>query len=240
MAWKEDTKPWDTSKRRIYDTLKIPDKTSEGIIIFLDEPKQIKTAFGDSFSANVGYLGGNAIKEVYVKKGAPKNKEPATVGEIYGIWMPKTLVQALVNIYPDEDDDIVGKVVKVTRAFVQPGGRSPYLGYVAEEAEDYNEALVASIVERFNEVPSEEVPEEKRVEVGNQDLEIGYQLLQSPIEALGEMSYTQIDSFIAKRKESGFIKTTVSANDLANFCVSKSPDKYKVIVDGDSRSLKLL
>lgn len=237
MAWKEQTKPW--TKGKIYNTFKLPNPDSVGTIVFLGEPTKIKTAFGENFSAHIGYLGGNGLKEVYVKKGAPKTKEPAVIGEIYGMWIAKTLIQGLVNIYPDEDDDIVGKVVTISRKWVQPEGRSPYLGYIVEEADSHNEDMVATIQALYIAKPTEEVPEEKKVEVGNQDLEIGYQLIGSAIDALGEMSYAQLDSFIASRKESGFIQTIVSAEDLANFCVSKSPDKFEVVIDGDNRSLKV-
>jgi len=238
--WRSETKPWDSGSRKIYNPLKIPESVNSADVVILTEPKQIKTMYGDNFNINVGYLGGNAIYQVKDSDGK-KTEHQAETGGIYGVWLAKSLTQALVNLFPDEDDELVGKVVKLGRKRVQSEKWGSYLGYTAEELDSYNTSLVERITEKFVAEAGEEstAGDPTQEDVENTDLEVGAELLGTGLAALGSMSFPQIDNFMNSRQSAGLIKTSISAEEIANFCVAKDPSKYEITSDGDVRSLVL-
>lgn len=244
MAWRGSTQAW-SGKARAPD-LKIQYPTNIADVVILSEPEMRN--FGtrpdgspdDRYYIKIGYLSGNALAGMYNREEKKKYEVPAEVGDIYTLWMGKSLIQALVNIWPDEDEPMIGKVVKVGRIKVTGGRFGGYLGYTAEELTVYSTALVDGLFEKVSEEDAKELDEPQKIEAGNEDLEIAFQLVNTSLQALSTMSYPQLENFLNSRRAAGLMKIELSAQEVANYCVSKDPAKFGIEVDGDSKSLVLL
>lgn len=239
--WREETEPWKNVDRKIYNTMKVREKDSKATVLILCNPREVQTGYGQSFTFDLGYLGGNAIKQLYDpdnKKG-PKPEVPVEVGDICSMWLTKTFIQSLVNLFPDENEEMVGKVVDISRNRVTGGRQGSYLAYRVEFAEEFNPALVKSLKEKYQ-TDFEDIEITGTTEdVGDQYLEVAYQLVKDSLQTLEEMTFKQIDNFIAKRKSMDLIKSDITAEQVANYCVSKEPDVFKIVVDGDKKTLVL-
>lgn len=244
MAWRGSTQAW-SGKARAPD-LKIQYPTNTADVVMLSEPEMRN--FGtrpdgspdDRYYIKIGYLGGNALAGMYNKEEKKKYEVPAEIGDIYTLWMGKSLIQAIVNIWPDEDEPMVGKVIKVGRVKVTGGRFGGFLGYTAEEISVYNTGLVDRLFEKLTgEEAAAELDEPAAGDTGSEDLEIAFQLVSTSLQALSSMSYAQMDNFLKSRKSAGLMKIDLSAQEVANYCVTKDPTKFEIVAEGDTRSLVL-
>jgi len=243
--WREGTKPWDKENFGvIYPTLKVPLSNSKAVVMFLNaEPRKVNTSIGESYSIDVALLDG---KETYIDK-YDKNTEskeeiPTNEPGIYSIWLSaKSLVQALVNAFPDEDSTLLHEVVKIGRQRVTGGKYGAYLGYTVEPVAEYNEALAKRLIKKYeaDAENAQQESEESEEQVVSDDLDVAYKLLSNSLESLGSMTFDQINNFLENRKKSGLMETIITATEAANYCVSKNPDKFKIEQDGDIKKLLL-
>jgi len=244
MAWRGSTTAWSGTPRPPDLKIQYPGNTADVVII--DEP--VMQSFGtrtdgspdERFHLKVGYLDGvNALAGMYDREKKEKYEVSAEIGTLYTLWMGKSLIQALVNLWPDEDEPMVGKVIRVGRVKVVGGRFGGFLGYTAEELTAYNTALVDRLFEIASAEESKELDEPEKIEAGSEDLEIAFQLVNTSLQALGEMSYPQLENFLKSRRSAGLMKIELNAQEVANYCVSKDPAKFEIAVDGESKSLVL-
>lgn len=243
MAWRGSTQAWSGKARAPDLKVQYPGNTAD--VVLLSEP--LMQNFGtkadgspdERYRITVGYLEGNALAGMYNKEEKKKYEVTAEIGNIYTLWMGKSLIQALVNIWPDEDEPMIGKVIRVGRVKVVGGRFGGFLGYTAEELTAYNTALVDRMFEKASEEEAKELDEPQKIEAGNEDLEIAFQLVNTSLQALSTMSYPQLENFLNSRRAAGLMRVELSAQEVANYCVSKDPAKFGIEVDGDSRSLVL-